>query len=276
MLGAGMPSDGLIRLGCFAGVFAAMALWEALAPRRNLTHRRRSRWPANVGVVVVNTVLARLVLPAGAVGAAILAQSEGWGLFNVLAVPGWAAAASSVVLLDLVIYGQHVVFHAVPALWRLHRMHHADLEFDVTTGVRFHPVEILLSLLLKSASVIALGAPPVAVLAFEVLLNASSMFSHGNVRLPRAADRLLRLVLVTPDMHRVHHSVVPRETNSNFGFNVAWWDRMFGTYRAQPEAGHERMRIGLEQFRDEDELRLGRMLLQPLRQLGSQPARRRR
>jgi sterol desaturase/sphingolipid hydroxylase (fatty acid hydroxylase superfamily) len=197
--------------------------------------------------------------------AALLAQSHGWGVFRALVVPVWLAVITSVILLDLAIYLQHALFHAVPVLWRLHRMHHADLEIDVTTGVRFHPLEILLSMAIKLGVVAALGAPAVAVLIFEVLLNATSMFNHGNVGLPQRLDRVLRWLVVTPDMHRVHHSVVPRETNSNFGFNLPWWDRLCGTYRAQPAAGHQAMTIGIEQFRDPGELRLDRMLLQPLR-----------
>ena len=188
------------------------------------------------------------------------------GAFStLLALPAWVGVVASVVLLDLAIYFQHVLFHAVPVLWRLHRMHHADLDFDVTTGLRFHPIEILLSMVIKLAVVAALGAPALAVLIFEVLLNATSMFNHGNVRIPAGLDRVLRWVVVTPDMHRVHHSILSRETNSNFGFNLPWWDRLFGTYRAQPAAGHEGMTIGIEQFRDPRELRLDRMLLQPFR-----------
>ena len=192
-------------------------------------------------------------------------QTRGFGLFNVIAVPAWIGVAASVVILDLAIYLQHVLFHAVPALWRLHRMHHADLEFDVSTGLRFHPIEILLSMLIKFAVVAALGAPALSVLIFEVLLNATSMFNHANVRIPLGIDRVLRWLVVTPDMHRVHHSILARETNSNFGFNLPWWDRLFGTYRAQPAAGHEAMTIGIEQFRDPRELWLDRMLAQPFR-----------
>ena len=188
-------------------------------------------------------------------------QSKGWGLFNILPLPAWLAIPAAVLLLDLTIYGQHVAFHAVPLLWRLHRMHHADLEFDVTTGLRFHPGEILLSMAIKFAAVAVLGAPPLAVLIFEILLNATSLFNHGNVRLPLGLDRILRLIVVTPDMHRVHHSIDRRETDSNFGFNVPWWDRLFGTYRAQPALGHERMTIGIDKFRDPRELRLDRMLV---------------
>jgi sterol desaturase/sphingolipid hydroxylase (fatty acid hydroxylase superfamily) len=184
-------------------------------------------------------------------------------VLNALDLPSWAAVLLAVTALDLVIYLQHVMFHAVPALWRLHRMHHADLEFDVTTGLRFHPAEILLSMGLKLAAVAVLGPPPVAVLIFEVLLNATAMFNHSNIRLPLAVDRVLRLVVVTPDMHRVHHSIVPQETNSNFGFNLPWWDRLLGTYRAQPAAGHDGMVIGIEQFRTRRDLWLDRMLIQP-------------
>jgi sterol desaturase/sphingolipid hydroxylase (fatty acid hydroxylase superfamily)/rhodanese-related sulfurtransferase len=253
------------RLGAFAGVLSLMALWELFLPRRSQSIRRSCRWPGNLGVVAIDTVLVRVIFPTAAVGLALIAEAKGWGLFNALAVPLWVSIPLNVILLDLIIYLQHVLFHAVPALWRLHRMHHADLEFDVTTGVRFHPIEILLSMLIKLGAVAALGTPAVAVLIFEVLLNATSMFSHGNVRISAALDRILRSIVVTPEMHRVHHSILSRETNSNYGFNLPWWDRLFGTYRAQPEAGHEGMTIGIEQFRDAGELRLDRMLLQPFR-----------
>lgn len=253
-----------IRLGCFAGIFAAMAVLEALAPRRRRTLSRWARWPGNLGIVVLNTLALRLVFPVAAVGLAALAQERGWGLLNSVALPDWVKFVAAFLLLDLAIYLQHVMFHAVPALWRLHRMHHADLDFDVTTGARFHPLEILLSMGLKLAVVAALGAPAVAVLAFEVVLNATSMFNHANLGLPLSIDRALRWILVTPDMHRVHHSVVVNETNSNFGFNLPWWDRLLGTYRPQPAAGHEGMTIGLDVFRDPGQLRLDRMLIQPL------------
>jgi sterol desaturase/sphingolipid hydroxylase (fatty acid hydroxylase superfamily) len=254
-----------IRLGTFAVVFAAVALGELLAPRRRQVVGRLRRWPGNLGIVVLDSVLVRLVFPVAAIGIALEAEARGWGLFHAVGAPAWLAVVASVVLLDLAIYLQHVLFHAVPVLWRLHRMHHADLEFDVTTGTRFHPIEILLSMGIKLGTVAALGAPAAAVLIFEVLLNATSMFNHGNLRIPAGFDRVLRRLVVTPDMHRVHHSVPPRETNSNFGFNLPWWDRLFGTYRAQPEAGHLGMTIGIEQFRDPRELRLDRMLLQPFR-----------
>ena len=258
-----------IRLAAFGGVFALMALWELLAPRRPLAIGRRRRWPGNLGIVALDTLVLRLLFPSAAVGAALLGEATGSGLLPGLGIAGWLAAALAFVALDLAVYLQHVLVHAVPALWRLHRMHHADLDFDFTTGNRFHPIEIVLSMVWKLVIVVALGAPALAVLGFEVLLNAIAMFNHGNVRLPERLDRCLRWLVVTPDMHRVHHSVVPAETNSNFGFNLPWWDRLLGSYRAAPAAGHERMTIGLEQFRDPRELRLDRMLLQPFREPGS-------
>jgi sterol desaturase/sphingolipid hydroxylase (fatty acid hydroxylase superfamily) len=254
-----------IRLAAFGGVFAVMAIWEFIGPRRKQTIGRGWRWPGNLGVVAVDTLLVRVLFPTTAVGLALVAETRGFGLFNAVALPAWIGVLASVVILDFAIYLQHVLFHAVPALWRLHRMHHADLEFDVTTGLRFHPIEILLSMVIKLTVVAALGAPPLAVLAFEVLLNTTSMFNHSNVRIPFGLDGVLRWFVVTPDMHRVHHSIVSHETNSNFGFNLPWWDRLFGTYRAQPMAGHEAMTIGIEQFRDARELGLDRMLLQPFR-----------
>jgi len=254
-----------LRLCAFGGIFALMAIWEFLGPLRPQAIGRGLRWPNNLGVVVVDTLLVRLIFPSTAVGLALLGEAKGWGLFNVATVPIWIAIAASVILLDFAIYLQHVLFHAVPVLWRLHRMHHADLDFDVTTGVRFHPIEILLSMVIKLAVVAALGVPALAFLIFEVLLNATSMFNHGNVRVRAGFDRIVRWLVVTPDMHRVHHSILSRETNSNFGFNFPWWDRLFGTYRAQTAAGHHGMTIGIEQFRDPRELRLDRMLLQPLR-----------
>jgi sterol desaturase/sphingolipid hydroxylase (fatty acid hydroxylase superfamily) len=268
--GTTMPSlllayEPTVRLASFLGVLLAMAVWEVLAPRRRRLIARGVRWPSNLGVALLNTLLLRLVFPSAAVGLAAIAAERQWGLLNNIPLPDWAALALALLALDLVIYLQHVMFHAVPALWRLHRMHHADLDIDVTTGARFHPIEILLSMGLKLAVVAALGAPVIAVLIFEVALNATSMFNHGNVMLPRPLDRVLRWLVVTPDMHRVHHSVRPNETNSNFGFNLPWWDRLFGTYRAQPVDGHEGMTIGLDSFRDPAELRLDRMLVQPFR-----------
>ncbi len=263
MTDASLASEPWIRLGFFIGVFAIVAVCEALAPRRERTMPRLLRWPNNIGVVALNTLLLRVVFPTAAVGVALAAEARGWGVFNAVGAPYWLAVTLTVVLLDFAIYLQHVMFHAVPALWRLHRMHHADLDFDVTTGARFHPIEILLSMLIKLTLVAALGPPALGVLVFEVLLNATSMFNHGNLNIALGVDRVLRWFVVTPDMHRVHHSVVVHETNSNFGFNLPWWDRLFGTYRAQPAAGHAAMTIGIEQFRDAGDLRLDRMLVQP-------------
>jgi sterol desaturase/sphingolipid hydroxylase (fatty acid hydroxylase superfamily) len=223
------------------------------------------RWPSNLGLVVLDTVLVRLLVPATAVGLALIGEARGWGLFQIAGASAWAAVPLAVLALDLAIYLQHVLFHAIPALWRLHRVHHADQDIDVTTGIRFHPIEILLSMAIKFGVIAALGPPAVAVLIFEVLLNATSMFSHSNIAIPLWLDHVLRWIVVTPDMHRVHHSVVVRETNSNFGFNLPWWDRLFGTYRDQPAAGHRDITIGIAQFREPGEQRLDRMLTQPFR-----------
>jgi sterol desaturase/sphingolipid hydroxylase (fatty acid hydroxylase superfamily) len=246
-----LANEAPVRLGFFVGIFALMGLWEVLAPRRRLQHSKSMRWISNIGLVVINSVTLRLLFPAAAVGAAVVAEEQGWGLFNFYTVPAWVAVAGSVVIMDFFIWLQHVVVHAVPVLWRLHRVHHADLDYDVTTGSRFHPFEILLSMLIKFAVIAFLGAPVVAVVLFEILLNATSMFNHSNVRIPVGVDRVLRWFVVTPDMHRVHHSIEDDETNSNFGFNLPWWDRLLGTYRAQPRAGHEGMTIGISTFREE-------------------------
>ena len=254
-----------VRLFFLFSILVVMALWEVAAPRRRQEIPRLLRWTNNIGVVVIDTLLTRLTFPLLAVGMATLASERDWGLLNVFEAPFWLSFVLSVLVFDLVIYLQHVMFHAVPALWRLHRMHHADLEFDVTTGLRFHPIEILLSMAIKLLLTVVLGPPAVAVLVFEVLLNGTSMFNHSNIRVPLALDRILRLIVVTPDMHRVHHSIRPNETNSNFGFNLPWWDRLLGTYRPQPKEGHDGMTIGIAQFRTLRDLWLDRMLLQPLR-----------
>ena len=251
------------RLGCFFIVLLTMMSWEWRWPRRALTLSRIQRWPANLGIIIVDSVVLRLVFPMLAVGVASLTEINGWGLFHRLNIPFWLALIASLLALDLAIYTQHVVFHKVPALWRLHRMHHTDLDFDVTTALRFHPLEIVLSMLIKLALVVLLGVPPIAVMLFEVILNATAMFNHGNVSVPSWLDRRLRWILVTPDMHRVHHSVRIEETDSNFGFNLPWWDRLFGTYRDQPRDGHIDMTIGLEYFRDWRATRLYGLLLQP-------------
>jgi sterol desaturase/sphingolipid hydroxylase (fatty acid hydroxylase superfamily) len=246
-----LQSEAGIRVASFAFVFVAMAAWELFAPRRELALKKPWRWTSNLGLVFLNSLLLRLIAPLGAVGVAWAAENAGWGLLNVVSVPHWQAVTLSVVLLDLAIYFQHVMFHAVPLFWRLHMVHHADMDFDVTTGVRFHTIEILLSFGIKSVVILLLGPPATAVLIFEVLLNATSMFNHSNVYMPLWLDRVLRWLVVTPDMHRVHHSWHRQETDSNFGFNHPWWDWIFLTYRDQPEDGHLHMTLGIKQIRDE-------------------------
>ena len=247
-------NEAVIRLGFFLGIFAVMALWELASPRRALTVSKAVRWTNNLGLVALNTVLLRLLFPAAAVGVAGVAAGQGWGVLNHFQVPFWPAVMLGVIAMDFVIWVQHVMVHAIPLLWRLHRVHHADPDYDVTTGARFHPVEIILSMLIKFATILLLGPPVVAVILFEVILNGMAMFNHGNVRLPRGVDRLLRLLLVTPDMHRVHHSVEDDEANSNFGFNLSIWDRLFGTYRDQPRQGHQGMTIGIHHYREPGEV----------------------
>ncbi len=253
-----------IRLSFFFGVFIIMAIWEMVAPRRQLIVPKLLRWSNNLALVVLNSVLLRLLFPAAAVGMAFFASEQGWGIFNYYSVPLPVAVIASVIIMDGMIYLQHVMVHAVPTLWRLHRVHHADPDIDVTTGARFHPLEIILSMLIKFSVIIVLGPPVIAVIIFEVLLNATAMFNHSNVRLNLTLDKYLRLFVVTPDMHRVHHSVEPDETNSNFGFNLPWWDRLFGTYREQPRAGHNKMTIGIHQFNQPSEVTwLHKMLVLP-------------
>jgi sterol desaturase/sphingolipid hydroxylase (fatty acid hydroxylase superfamily) len=235
-------SETAIRLGVFAGIFLIMALWELSASMRKLQHKKSSRWVANLSIVAIGALLVRAAGPFMPVAVASVARDRHWGLLSYLGLPAW-------IVLDCAIYLQHVMFHTLPLLWRLHLVHHADLDIDTTTGLRFHPIEIIISMFIKVFVVLLFGADPVAVIIFESVLNGTSLFNHGNVRIPRRFDRVLRLIVVTPDMHRVHHSVVIRETNSNFGFNFPWWDRLFGTYRDQPAAGHEGMTIGLSQYR---------------------------
>jgi sterol desaturase/sphingolipid hydroxylase (fatty acid hydroxylase superfamily) len=262
---AWLASEPLIRLSAFGGVLLTLMLFEALLPRRQRQLKRTKRWPSNLALAVINTLAARFVSPLSAVAAGLWAEDHQSGLLQVVALPDVVRIVVAILALDLTIYAQHVAMHYVPWLWRLHRVHHADLDFDVTTGIRFHTLEIVLSLGIKLAAVVLLGAPALAVLIFEVVLNATSMFSHANLRLPLGVDSLIRWLLVTPDMHRVHHSVDRRETNSNFGFNVPWWDWLFRTYRAQPAAGHQRMTIGQAAPRNErDASRLDRLLLMPL------------
>lgn len=239
-----------IRVGIFAAVFAVMLIWELLRPRRRLSLPRGMRWSSNIGLFLLNTVALRLLFPAAAVGIALSVEASGLGLFNLLALPAWVEVPLAVVLLDLAIYLQHVLMHRVPLLWRLHRVHHADLDIDLTTGSRFHTIEILVSMLIKWGVILLLGPAALAVLIFEILLNGMAIFNHANVSLPARIEGPVRRLLVTPDMHRVHHSVIPRETNSNYGFNLSLWDRLFRTYNDQPEKGHLGMTIGLNEFRD--------------------------
>jgi len=260
-----IDNEVVVRLGFFFGVLALIALWEVVAPRRALTMSKAVRWTSNLGIVVLNTVVLRLVFPIVAVAFAALAAHNGWGVLNIIDIHPLLAVIIAVVVLDFFIWLQHVMVHSIPVLWRLHRMHHADLDFDVTTGARFHPLEIILSMGIKFAVILLLGPPVVAVLIFEVILNALAMFNHGNIRLPLGVDRVLRWMIVTPDMHRVHHSVLDHETNSNFGFNLSIWDRLFGTYKAQPDLGHEGMDIGISIFRAPRDNTLPQMLVQPFR-----------
>jgi sterol desaturase/sphingolipid hydroxylase (fatty acid hydroxylase superfamily) len=266
-------SELLIRIGAAVGIFLPLALWEALGPRRRLSVGRARRWPSNLGILLLDATLVRLLIPVAAVGIAVVAAQRGWGLLNITPWPPMLEGLIGFLALDLAIYAQHVAFHKVPVLWRLHRMHHADLDIDVSTGGRFHPIEIVLSMLIKMGVVLLIGVPAVAVVAFEVVLNATSLFNHSNAAMPLWLDRIVRLVVVTPDMHRVHHSVLRHETDSNFGFNLPWWDRLFGTYRAQPEAGHQGMTVGLPIFRDPQESRLDRLITQPFRDEASKAGR---
>lgn len=244
-----LENEVTVRLSFFFGIFAVMALWEIKAPRRVLSVSKAVRWTNNLGLLVLNSLLLRLLFPAAAVGMAALASEHGWGLLQRIDLPAGLEVILAVVAMDFVIWLQHVMVHAIPALWRLHRVHHADPDYDVTTGARFHPIEIALSMLIKFAAILVLGPPVLAVILFEVILNGMAMFNHGNVGLPPALDRWLRFFVVTPDMHRVHHSVEDDEANSNFGFNLSWWDRLFGTYLDQPRGGHEAMHIGIHGYR---------------------------
>jgi sterol desaturase/sphingolipid hydroxylase (fatty acid hydroxylase superfamily) len=256
--------EGAVRLGCFLAVMVLMLSWERAAPRRAQTPRR-GRWFANFALVAVDAALLRMALPAAAVGAALLAAEHGVGALNHLSIPPWCAVLITIIVLDFAVWAQHVAVHKLPIFWRMHRVHHSDIGFDTTTAVRFHPFEILLSMLYKMTVVAILGAPAAGVMIFEVLLNASALFNHGNVRLSLAIDRVIRVLVVTPDMHRVHHSIRQEETDSNYGFCLSIWDRLFGTYRAAPRDDHEKMMIGLRDYRAPDEQRLVHLLLLPFR-----------
>lgn len=245
-----VANEKTVRMSCFFGMIFVMASWEWLSPCRALSIPRAIHWANNLGIVFLNSFLLRLVFPAAAVGVALTGAEQNWGLFNQVSVSPVIAIILSIIVMDLVIYLQHVMVHAIPLLWRLHRVHHADPDYDFTTGARFHPIEIFLSMLIKFATIVLLGPPVVAVIIFEVILNLMAMFNHGNVQLPKALDRVIRWFVVTPDMHRVHHSIHDDEANSNFGFNLSLWDRLFGTYRDQPRDGHEEMTIGIRKYRE--------------------------
>jgi sterol desaturase/sphingolipid hydroxylase (fatty acid hydroxylase superfamily) len=259
-----LNSEALLRLGCFGAIFVIMVLWEIVAPRRTLTVSKMQRWTHNIALLLVNSLVLRLLFPAAAVGIAYAASNAGWGLFNLVNLPFWLEVTAAVLLLDFSIYLQHQLMHQLPLLWRLHRVHHADLDIDMTTGSRFHTIEIIFSMLIKWLVITLLGPALLAVLIFETLLNGMAVFNHANVRLPLKLDRVLRKLVVTPDMHRVHHSILRNETNSNYGFNLSIWDRIFGTYIDQPEKGHTEMTIGIPEFRDADQVdRLPGMLALP-------------
>jgi len=258
-----MSTELIVRLAAFISVFATIAFWETKSPCRPLKLNKVNRWLNNLSLVVLNTIILRLVFPTAAVGVAALATEHHWGLLNQYSLGFGPSLLISIIVLDLVIYFQHVLFHAIPLLWRLHMVHHADIDYDLTTGLRFHPIEIILSMLIKFAAILVLGPSIIAVIIFEIMLNATAMFNHGNIRLPKRLDTILRLFIVTPDMHRVHHSTIKIETNSNYGFSLSCWDRLFGTYRAQPKHGHDGMNIGLNQFRDPKKQGLHWLLLIP-------------
>lgn len=249
-----IENEPTVRMAFFFGSLTIMALWEVIAPCRQLSVSKTLRWVNNLGLVFFNSLLIRAITPTAAVGVAIWAQHEGWGLLNQFELPAIAVLLISVTVMDLVIYGQHVLVHHVPVLWRLHRVHHADPDYDVTTGSRFHPLEIILSMLIKFGTILLLGPSVAAVIVFEVVLNAMAMFNHANIQLPKGIDNFIRKLVVTPDMHRVHHSKVISESNSNFGFNLSIWDRIFGTYKDQPDEGHQGMRIGIGQFNDDKDV----------------------
>ncbi len=265
VIGESVESEVYWRLGFFFTVMVVIAIWETTRPKRTWQLSRLSRWANHLTLSLINTVIVRLFIPLTVAGYAFSLESAGIGMLNWLSLPYLPAVVCGVILLDLAIYAQHYLFHKIDFFWRFHRMHHTDLDFDVTTGIRFHPIEIVISLLIKIAVVTALGPPVVAVIAFEVLLNATSMFNHGNIALPQQFDRMLRMIIVTPDMHRVHHSVIRNETDSNFGFNLSWWDCIFGTYKSQPDKGHQDMKIGLPIFRQDMENRVDRLISQPFR-----------
>lgn len=273
MIEGALLSEAMVRLAAFVLIFGTMAAFELWSPRLERAEMagalKARRWFANLSMVLLSSIVLRILFPAAAVGTAIWAEGEGWGLLRWLDLPILLSGIIAFFLLDFAVWLEHVASHKIPLLWRIHRMHHADNGFDVTTGLRFHPLEIVLSMVWKAAIVVALGAPVLAVLIFEIVLNGTSMFNHSNVKLPLGLDRLLRTVLVTPDMHRVHHSSIRVETDSNYGFNFPFWDRLFRTYNDQPRLGHHGMEIGLADYRGGETARLFWMLALPFRALKS-------
>lgn len=259
-----LAHESAVRFGFFLGTFVLMALWEIVAPLRAAATAKAVRWPNHLVLATLNIVLVRILFPLAAVALAVYVNELGIGLFNMLPVPYAVAFVASLLALDLAIYLFHLLFHSVPVLWRVHRIHHADLDIDVSTGVRFHPIQMMLSVIVKSVIILILGPPALSVLAFEALSHAITLFNHGNVRIPRSLDRVLRWFVVTPDMHRIHHSIHADETDSNFGFVLPWWDRVFGTYRTEPAEGQARMVVGIESFRRDRDLWLDRLVLNPI------------
>ncbi|MFT4650883.1 MAG: sterol desaturase/sphingolipid hydroxylase (fatty acid hydroxylase superfamily) [Flavobacteriales bacterium] len=266
-----IEDENMIRLGFFAGVLIVILLLELFLPRRQLSLPRRLRWTNNLGLILTDALLVRLLTPFSLLWFASYIEAQGWGLFNQFVMPFWIVLGISIVLLDFGIYLQHRIFHIIPVLWKLHRVHHTDLDFDVTTGLRFHPIEILISIAIKMAMILLIGAPVLAILMFEILLNGMAMFNHANLKLPLPLDHILRWLIVTPDMHRIHHSVKPKEFNSNFGFNLSCWDRLCRSYNIEPDNGHDVMQLGQSNFRSRREIRLDRMLLQPFSRPSSHP-----
>ncbi len=259
--------EDIIRLGASLGIFLFMICWEYFSPRRKFSLTRKQRWPINIGLAVLNMVIMRLTIGGLAYLAAITVTENNGGLLNWLSAPDWLAIIITLLFLDFAIYLQHILSHKWSVLWRLHQIHHTDLAFDATTAVRFHPLEIALSMFYKIFCIFLIGANPIAVIAFEIILNGAATFNHSNVNIPKGIDNKLRWLLITPDMHRIHHSTIARETDSNYGFSISWWDRLCGTYIATPEQPQQSMDIGLKNFTEASELGFMKLLLLPFKAL---------
>ena len=257
----------IIRLSAAVGIFSIMIVWEYLSPRRKHQINRQQRWPINLGLAAFNMLLMRLTIGSLAYLSAVYASEQSFGLLNRLPLPEWMSIIATLLLLDFAIYCQHIVMHKYPPLWRLHQVHHTDLEFDATTAVRFHPMEIIVSMLYKTVCIVLLGANPWAVIAFEIILNGAATFNHSNIDMPPAMDKNLRRLIITPDMHRIHHSTIPAETDSNYGFSISCWDRLCKTYRAEPKEPQTTMAIGLTAFRSQQELTFMQLLALPFKSL---------